>query len=145
MSTPFPEPAPPSSRSRRRTVAALVLVALAIAGAGAWYYTSRPESPPAGDAAPAKDGKARAGRGGRGGGDPNRVQPVSAAAAHRADVNIVQTALGTVTALRTVTVKPRVDGMLQSVAFTEGQLVKQGEVLAQLDPVPFQTAARTER
>ena len=59
----------------------------------------------------------------------------------RGDINIVQTALGTVTALRTVTVKPRVDGQLQRVALHRGP---DGEgratSLAQIDPVPLQVA-----
>src|SRR5213075_150780 len=71
---------------------------------------------------------------------PSRVQPVAAATARMGNINIVQTGLGTVTALRTVTVKPRVDGMLKSVDFAEGQLVKAGDPLAQIDPVPFQVA-----
>src|SRR5690606_6235125 len=50
------------------------------------------------------------------------------------------TALGTATALRTVTVKPRVDGQLKSVLFEEGQLVKEGQALAEIDPTPFEVA-----
>src|SRR4030095_11044032 len=66
------------------------------------------------------------------------VQPVAATPARIADVNIVQTGLGTVNALRTVTVKPRVDGQLNSVNFTEGQMVAAGQTIAQIDPVPLQ-------
>jgi len=68
------------------------------------------------------------------------VQPVAAATARTGDINIVQTGLGTATALRTVTVRPRVDGLLKSVEFAEGQLVKAGDTIAQIDPVPFQVA-----
>jgi multidrug efflux system membrane fusion protein len=64
--------------------------------------------------------------------------PVQAAAASSADVPIYETGLGNVQAFNTVTVKVRVDGELQKVAFTEGKTVKPGEVLAQIDPRPFQ-------
>lgn len=53
---------------------------------------------------------------------------------------MLQTGLGTAAASRVVTVKSRVDGLLQNVLFTEGQQVKAGEVLAEIDPKPFQVA-----
>jgi membrane fusion protein, multidrug efflux system len=64
--------------------------------------------------------------------------PVQVAAASQADVPIEETGLGNVQAFNTVTVKVRVDGELQKVAFTEGQMVKPGDLLAQIDPRPFQ-------
>ncbi len=66
--------------------------------------------------------------------------PVVAMAAHRGDMPVYLEGLGTVTAFNTVTVKPRVDGQLTSVNFKEGQFVKQGDVLASIDPRPFQVA-----
>jgi multidrug efflux system membrane fusion protein len=87
-----------------------------------------------------RQGRGQGRRGGRFGGDPSRVQPVAVSAAKTGDVNIAQTALGTVMALRTATVRPRVDGLLLNVSFTEGQFVKAGDVLAQIDPVPLQVA-----
>jgi membrane fusion protein, multidrug efflux system len=73
-----------------------------------------------------------------GSGPPARAVPVAAAAAKRGDVGVYLTGLGTVTALNTVTVRTRVDGELVEVAFQEGQLVRQGDRLAQIDPRPFE-------
>jgi multidrug efflux system membrane fusion protein len=53
------------------------------------------------------------------------------------DMNLYFTGLGTVTALNTVTIRSRVDGELVRVAFTEGQQVKEGDLLAEIDPRPF--------
>jgi multidrug efflux system membrane fusion protein len=64
--------------------------------------------------------------------------PVVVAEAQTADFPVFLTGLGTVTPLATVTVRSRVDGQLLRVDFKEGQLVKEGEVLAEIDPRPFQ-------
>jgi membrane fusion protein, multidrug efflux system len=64
--------------------------------------------------------------------------PIAVATVSRADVPIRLSALGSVTAFNTVTVRPRVDGQLVGVSFREGQFVKQGDQLAQIDPRPFQ-------
>lgn len=74
---------------------------------------------------------------GRRGMDPNRPVPVAVAEVKRGDIDVVVNAIGTVTALNTITVKPRVDGLLQRIVFREGQLVKAGDVLAEIDPRPF--------
>ncbi len=66
--------------------------------------------------------------------------PVVVAAAQRRDVPIALRGLGTVQANRTVAVRSRVDGHLQRLAFAEGASVKAGDVLAQIDPRPFQAA-----
>jgi len=63
---------------------------------------------------------------------------VTTAAAQGEDVDIGLTGVGTVQAMQTVTVKPRVDGQLERVGFVEGQDVKEGQVLAQIDPRTFQ-------
>jgi membrane fusion protein, multidrug efflux system len=65
---------------------------------------------------------------------------VDTATAVPADVPIYLSGLGTVQAFYTVTVTARVDGELQKVAFTEGQMVRKGDLLAQIDPRPNQAA-----
>ncbi len=67
-------------------------------------------------------------------------QPVGAATIALGDIKVVVNALGTVTPLATVTVKTQVNGQLIEVAFKEGQTVKKGDFLAQIDPRPFQVA-----
>lgn len=134
-----------ADRPRRRWIQPVLVVAiLALVALAVWYYrhgTQQSDSlGPGGTAASAKGRFGVPGKGGRVGFDPNRPQPVSAVAARIGDIAITQSALGTVTALKTVTIHPRVDGQLQSVAFTEGQLVKAGELLAQIDPATFQAA-----
>jgi len=147
---------PPSSADSRRWLdrrgskpVLAAIVVLVIAALAAWYFwpaSSAPTTAKSGEAAKGKGGGpfggggGAPGKGGRFGADPSRVQPVAAATARAGDINIVQTGLGTVTALRTVILKPRVDGQLKSIDFTEGQLVKAGDTLAQIDPVPFQVA-----
>jgi membrane fusion protein, multidrug efflux system len=64
--------------------------------------------------------------------------PVAVATAARADVPVRLSALGSVAAFNTVTVRPRVDGQLMRVAFREGQFVTRGDLLAEIDPRPFQ-------
>lgn len=71
---------------------------------------------------------------------PQGPVPVVAVAARRADVPVYLDAVGTVRALNTVTVRAQVDGKLLSVNFKEGDDVKKGDVLAQIDPTTFQAA-----
>lgn len=70
---------------------------------------------------------------------PNRPVPVMVATAHAGDIDVQINALGTVTARNTVTIKPRVDGQLIRIAFREGQFVNIGDLLAEIDPRPYQS------
>src|SRR5262249_42740587 len=64
--------------------------------------------------------------------------PVAATPATSGNMPIYLTGLGSVTALNTVTVRTRVDGQLMNMAVREGQLVPAGDLLAEIDPRPFQ-------
>jgi len=67
-----------------------------------------------------------------------RPVPVAVVQARKGDMAVHLTGLGTVTALNSVTVKSRVDGQLLRVVLTEGQMVQEGDLLAEIDPRPFQ-------
>src|SRR4029077_8997530 len=70
----------------------------------------------------------------------NQSVAVSIATVSKGDIQIRIPALGTITPLATVTVRTQVNGQLQKIAFKEGQLVKQGDFLAQIDPRPYEAA-----
>jgi len=67
-----------------------------------------------------------------------RAVPVTGAVAKVADLGVYREGLGTVMPLKTVTVRTRVDGQLINVAYREGQLVREGDLLAMIDPRPFE-------
>jgi multidrug efflux system membrane fusion protein len=84
---------------------------------------------------PGKSGDAAAKAGKKG---APRTIPVSVATAKTGDLGVYITGLGTVTPIATVTVRSRVDGQIVHVAFREGQLVHEGDLLVEIDPRPFQ-------
>jgi membrane fusion protein, multidrug efflux system len=105
------------------------LLVLCILGGTAWYVFAKPDpGKPAGS--PQAGGKAGANA-------MNRAQQVVTAPARTGDINIYLNGLGTVVPLNTVTVRTHVDGELSAVVFREGQSVKQGDLLAQIDPRPY--------
>ncbi len=69
---------------------------------------------------------------------PPQSVPVTAIAAKKGDIGIYLTGLGSVTPVQTVTVKSRVDGELMRVYYKEGQVVKKGQLLVEIDPRPYQ-------
>ena len=114
---------PPAAvrRSWRSTVILTVVALAAIGGLGALYWRG--------------PGAAPAGPGGR---MPPPQASVSVGTVERGDITVTVQALGTVTSTSTVTVRPQVSGQLLSVNFKEGQSVKRGDLIAQIDPRPFQ-------
>jgi multidrug efflux system membrane fusion protein len=84
-------------------------------------------------------GRGGGGPGARGGG-PNNPVAVNVAPVASGDIEVRIPALGTVTPLATVTVRPQVSGILTRIKFQEGQLVKAGQPLAEIDPRPFRAA-----
>ena len=116
---------PPPRRNVLRAV--LLLVILAVAGAVIWVGRSasrnRAQSAQAAGAAAAQ-----------------RAIPVGVASVERRDMPVYLSGLGSVQAFNTVTVRTRVDGQLVEVRFREGQEVRKGDVLAVIDPRPFQVA-----
>lgn len=95
-------------------------------GGAIWYFGFRP---PAGKAPPPHPAWAGAGW-------PQKV-PVKVVAAAKQDLPVYLRAVGTVTALNTVTLRSRVEGQLLRIAFTEGQRVQEGDLLAEIDPAPY--------
>ncbi|HWT98510.1 MAG TPA: efflux RND transporter periplasmic adaptor subunit [Terriglobales bacterium] len=100
----------------------LPLIALGLAGAGGWHWwVNRPAMATLPPPQPA-------------------AIPVETAAVGRQDVPVYLTGIGTVQSLNTVTITARVDGQIQKIGFTEGQEVKAGDLLVQIDPRTFQAA-----
>lgn len=103
-----------------------ILVIAAVAGSG-YYGWQRYSASQAAKAQAAQKGAPRV-----------AAVPVSIAPVQKADFPVYLTGLGTVQGFNTVQVRTRVDGQIDKIAFTEGQMVKQGDLLVEIDPRPFQ-------
>ena len=142
-------PRPPSRRPTRRVVwrtpiniIVVIVVALALAALLTWCVSHGAGQ---GAGGPGGGRGAHGGRGGRGGGGAGGAggRPaitVGVAKIGLGDIPITVDALGTVTPLATVSVVARVSGTLERVTFKEGQMVRKGQLLAQIDPRPFRAA-----
>jgi len=127
-----------------RWISALLLasVALAAVGGGAWWWKQRQDAAAAASAGGAATGpnaarKPGSGPGRFGGGN---VQPVSVGSVQRGDVRVVVSAIGTMSARATAVVRAKVGGELTSVRFKEGDEVRTGQVLAEIDARSYQAA-----
>ena len=151
-------PTPPSFAARRRlhalapprqrggatpwVIGLLVLIAIG----AAWYWHSRTVANGSDPAASAASGGASGAKPGaaagpnRRFGGPNRVQPVSVAAARRQDIRVISQNIGSISADNTAIVHVQVSGTLQAIKFKEGQQIKAGDVLALIDPRAFQAS-----
>src|SRR5215813_1000161 len=116
---------PPSQKTRSKNRWWLWLLMLATLGAaGYWLLQQRGHKSPANPQVPVRSA--------------SQSVPVAVASVRKGEMAIYLNGLGSVTAFNTVTVKSRVDGYLVKVAFQEGQFVHEGDLLAEIDPRPFQ-------
>ncbi len=141
-------------RGVTRTTGLLLTMLIAASIAGGWWWSQRagtstsastdPASGAAqagGPASPASGAASGAGgAGARRFAGANRVQPVSVATVRKQDVRVVLSAIGNISALNTATVRARVDGELKNIRFKEGQMVRAGALLAEIDPRSFEIA-----
>ena len=105
----------------------LIVSGLVVAAAVAWLWTDRTSVPSSGTANAMTS-------------VPPSVVPVMAGVVNREDVPILLTGLGTVRAFNSVLLTSRVDGQIVKINFSEGQLVRAGDVLAEIDSRPYQAA-----
>ena len=134
--------APATPKKKRRWLGTVIAVLL-VAGLGAlaWHLTHKPATGAAGGP-PGAGGPGGPGGGARraGGAGGQNTTTVGVATVAHADIPINVDALGTVTPGATVTIVPQVSGVLTNVPFQEGQMVKKGQLLATIEPRPFQLA-----
>jgi membrane fusion protein, multidrug efflux system len=129
---PLDKAAPPKRKSKAGRRFGLFILVAGVATAAWWYYGRQEHPQQARAPAPGQ-------RGGRF--NPNAAaMPVVIAPAATGDIDITLNALGTVTSLATVTIKSQISGYLVNVAYQEGQVVKKGDLLAEIDDRPYKLA-----
>src|SRR3979411_2884001 len=114
---------------RKPLLIGVIVLVLAGAALAYFYFAPRNDGASQGTTTAAPPARTK----GKGASDPNRATPVLAEPARVGDINIFLNGLGTITPLRTVTVRSRVEGELQQVVFSAGPLGKAGELLPQRD------------
>jgi membrane fusion protein, multidrug efflux system len=133
--------APPPPRNRLRAIVIVAIVLLAVVALVLLIRRTQHSVP----ASPPGRGASAGGAPGRGGAGPGDAIPVTTAQAAIGDIEVRIPALGTVTPLATITVRTQISGILQKIAFTEGQLVRQGEMIAEIDPRPYEAAVEQQQ
>jgi multidrug efflux system membrane fusion protein len=135
---PISDPQPQITYAKRRKRRAVIGTLLVLCGLGVGLlFLYRAKTAQSGGPRP---GGAAGRYGGRGGFGMSGPLPVVVNVARKADINIILNGLGTVTPLATVTVTTQISGYLAEVHFTEGQMVAKGDLLAVIDPRPYQVA-----
>jgi membrane fusion protein, multidrug efflux system len=135
LELPAPAAAPPQRRvpseppQRRRRLWIWILLVILVCAGGYYYWSKRPS--PASSATEKNGGQ-------RGQGANQGPAPVDAANAFKGNIGVYITGLGAVTPIYTVTIHTRVDGQLMQVLYKEGDIVHQGDKLAEIDPRPYQ-------
>lgn len=117
-------------RPRGRRGIAVVIACVLIAGGVSWYYFTMPRADAAVNSADGAKGKQKG---------PAPI-PVTVQSVQSADFPVYLNGLGTVQPYDTVTVRSRVDGQVTKVNFRQGDIVKEGDLLVQIDPRPYQAA-----
>ena len=129
----YPHPDIPTGQSSSwlrfvRTWAWLEVIVLALVGGAVWWHFQHHGTASASAANSSRFGAS------------DRAQPVSVATVQQRDIRVTVNAIGTIAANNTAIVRARVDGELKAIFFKEGQSVQAGQLLAQIDPRPFQIA-----
>lgn len=132
LTVPDNKPEPDNGKPRRRWLPWLICIIVLIAVVlGIRHFVAQRKAEA--DSAAGVQSMRRGGAG-----MANRAMPVVAATARSGDINVYLNGLGSAVPLNAVTVKPQVGGQLMKVLFREGQIVKKGDLLAQIDPRAYQ-------